>query len=145
MNMPDPASLVPHRDEALLLERIESVTENGLVASLVAREVPGRGMPAWLGPEIMAQAISAFAAARAGPPYRPKLGLLLGIRSYRSVVPGFRAGARIRVSVRESTRDEEGRAVFDAALEIDGAGVASAMLTVYQPEDFLAALGEQLA
>lgn len=150
MSLPEPAQLVPHRDQALLLETIESIAEDGLVASLVVRADAARDresgtMPAWLGPEIMAQAVSAFATSRSGPPYRPQPGLLLGVRSYRSSAAGFRRGATIRVSVRESTCDGEGRAVFDAVLAVDGVDTADAMLTVYQPDDFLAALEGQIA
>ena len=141
MSFPAAALLVPHRGEALLIETIDAVRPDGLVASLVAREP----LPAWAGPEIMAQAISAFATWRDGPPYRPRPGLLLGVRSYRSSATGFGRGARLTVDVRESTRDDAGSAVFDSHLSMDGSPVAEAMLTVFQPEDVHATLAEQLA
>jgi predicted hotdog family 3-hydroxylacyl-ACP dehydratase len=136
-----PAMLVPHQGDALLLESIDTVRSDGLVASLVARTT----IPAWMGPEIMAQAISAFATCRDGPPYRPRPGLLLGLRSYRSSAPQFGRGSRLTVDIRESTRDEDGRAVFDSTLSVDGREVAAGMLTVFQPADVHAALEEQLA
>jgi predicted hotdog family 3-hydroxylacyl-ACP dehydratase len=136
-----PAMLVPHQGDALLLESIDTVRSDGLVASLVARTT----IPAWMGPEIMAQAISAFATCRDGPPYRPRPGLLLGLRSYRSSAPQFGRGSRLTVDIRESTRDEDGRAVFDSTLSVDGREVATGMLTVFQPADVHAALEEQLA
>lgn len=149
MNVPAPAMLVPHRGSALLLDAIESVREDGLVATLIVRGDPPYGgdagtLPGWVGPEIMAQAVSAFATLRSGPPYQPKPGLLLGIREYRSEVAAFHAGVRLEISVRESTRDEAGRAVFDSTLRMNGRDIASAMLTVFQPESVVRALEEQL-
>jgi len=140
MRLPAPFELVPHRDKALLLESIVAVRPNGLVASLVPREA----LPAWSGPEIMAQAISAFATWRKGPPYRPKPGLLLGVRAYRSEVTEFEPGSRLTVDVSESTRDDGGGAVFDSSLRLGDQHVAEATLTVYEPEDVVTALAEQL-
>jgi predicted hotdog family 3-hydroxylacyl-ACP dehydratase len=140
MSFPEPIELVPHRDEALLLESIDAVRPDGLVASLVLREA----LPGWSGPEVMAQAISAFATWRKGPPFRPKPGLLLGVRSYRSEVAEFERGSRLTVDVSESTRDDMGGAVFDSRIRLGDRNVADGMLTVFEPEDVMAALAEQL-
>lgn len=150
MNLPEPSLLVPHQGDALLLESIDAVHADGLDASLHVRgRSPFAGedgvLPAWLGPEIMAQAVSAFATWRLGAPYRPKPGLLLGVRRYACGISGFERGARLAVSVRESTRDESGIAVFDSILTVNGAEVAQGMLTVFQPDDVLETLSEQLA
>lgn len=150
MNLPEASALVPHRGEALLLDTIDEAGGDRLIASLVVRgQSPfssnDGALPAWTGPEIMAQAISAFATLRKGPPYLPKPGLLLGVRKFRSSLAEFPRGARIAVSVRESTRDDAGSAVFDSLLSIDGTPVAEGMLTVFEPEDVLEALAEQLA
>lgn len=150
MRLPAASELVPHRDEALLLDTIDAVRPDGLTASLVVR---GRStfaredgaLPAWAGPEIMAQAVSAFAAFRRGPPYRPKPGLLLGVRRYRCGSSSFAPGATLTVTVCESTRDESGSAVFDSTLAADGQEIAEGMLTVFEPDDVLEALAEQLA
>jgi predicted hotdog family 3-hydroxylacyl-ACP dehydratase len=149
MSLPAPSALVPHQGEAMLLESIDAVQQDGLVASLVVRGKPRFGrecgsLPAWMGPEIMAQAVSAFATYRSGPPYFPKPGLLLGIRKYHSSVTEFKHGARLEVSVRESTRDDSGGAVFDSILRINGAEIAAGMLTVFQPDDIFHALADQL-
>lgn len=150
MSLPAVSELVPHRGEALLLDTIDAVRPDGLTASLVVRgqtSFAGEdgALPAWTGPEIMAQAISAFATCRRGSPYRPKPGLLLGVRRYRCGSVAFAPGAKITVTVRESTRDESGGAVFDSTLAADGRDVAEGMLTVFEPDDMLEALGEQLA
>ncbi len=149
MSLPEPSALVPHQGDALLLDCIDAVQPDGLVASLVVRgeQAPGgecRSLPAWMGPEIMAQAISAFATYRSGPPYLPKPGLILGIRKYHSSVTEFKRGTRLAVSVRESTRDDAGGAVFDSTLSLNGAEIANGMLTVYQPDDIVQTLADQL-
>ncbi len=149
MNFPEPALLLPHRGPALLLETIDAVQKDGIVASLVVRGQPpfageNGSLPAWTGPEIMAQAVSAFATYREGEPYRPKPGLLLGVRMYRAAISEFAPGARITVTIQESTRDDEGSAVFDSTLRVNETVAAEGMLTVFQPEDVLKALAEQL-
>jgi predicted hotdog family 3-hydroxylacyl-ACP dehydratase len=150
MSLPAPEMLVPHRGEALLLERIELVRADGLIASLTVRGQPPYGLstgslPTWAGPEIMAQAVSAFATIRSGQPYRPKPGLLLGLRAYRTEAHEFATGTHLSVNVRESTRDEAGWAVFDSTLSVDGKEFANGVLTVFQPVDVLEALAEQIA
>jgi len=150
MNLPEPSLLVPHQGDALLLESIDAVYPDGLDAGLRVRGGPpfardAGALPAWIGPEIMAQAVSAFATWRRGLPYRPKPGLLLGVRRYVSGISEFERGARLTVSVRESTRDDSGIAVFDAVLSANGARVAEGMLTVFEPDDVLETLAEQLA
>ena len=148
MSLPEPSALVPHQGDALLLDCIDAVRPDGLVASLIVRgEQPSgrerRSLPAWMGPEIMAQAISAFATYRSGPPYLPRPGLILGIRKYDSSVTEFKHGSRLAVNVRESTRDAAGRAVFDSTLCMNGAEIATGMLTVYQPDNIVQTLADQ--
>ncbi len=150
MSLPDPSLLVPHHGDALLLESIDAVRPDGLDAGFCVRSnMPfaqdDGALPAWIGPEIMAQAVSAFATWRRGPPYHPKPGLLLGVRRFASGISGFQVGARLTVTVRESTRDDSGIAVFDSVLSVNGEEVAEGMLTVFEPEDVLLTLAEQLA
>lgn len=140
MKLPAPHELVPHRGPALLLDSIDAVHAHGLVASLTATAP----VLSWMGPEIMAQAVSAFATLRQGPPFQPRPGLLLGLRFYHSTTAEFPPGERLTIEVRESTR-EGGSAVFDAKLTAGGVPVAEAMLTVLQPPDIHVALADQLA
>lgn len=149
MNLPIPAELVPHQGEALLLDRIESADAGGLVASLTVRtgssfNLPNGALAGWAGPEIMAQAVSAFATLRAGRPWNAKPGLLLGLRAYRSETAEFPPGARLAVEVRESTRDAEGRGVFDCCIRMNEELLASGTLTVFQPDNAWEILREQM-
>jgi len=135
-------TLLPHRNDALLLDGITAVDDKHLQARLTVR--PGTAfsdrqgsLPAWAGPEIMAQAIAAFSGQRSmrerGRP--AAIGLLLGIRSYACTVADFRCGEMLLIDVRESSEDEAGRAVFDGTITRDGIVVASGRLTVFQPPD----------
>ena len=149
MNLPHPADLVPHTGEALLLESIESADAACLVASLTVRpnspySLGNGALASWSGPELMAQAVSAFATLRAGHPWLPKPGLLLGLRTYDGMVAEFPPGMKLSVEVRESTRDAEGRGVFDCAIRANATVLASGTLTVFQPDNAWEILREQL-
>jgi predicted hotdog family 3-hydroxylacyl-ACP dehydratase len=133
---------ISHRDDAILLDEIAQVSQGRLEARVLVR--PGTAfsdgdgnLPAWVGPEIMAQAISALAGQRSLAAYgRPAaIGLLLGVRSYAAPGGDFRCGETLRVEVVESSEDEEGRAVFDCTILRADERLASGALTVYQPLD----------
>lgn len=145
MNRPQsrhPADLTRHRGSAALLDEICRDDESSLEARVVVR--PGTAysdrfghLPAWAGPELMAQAISALSGLRSlrarGRP--AAIGLLLGVRSYRATVDEFRSGEVLDVEVIESSEDEDGMAVFDGTIRRAGELIASGMLTVFQPPD----------
>ena len=142
------AELVPHEGAALLLDRIESADARSLTASLTVR--PGTAfshedgsLAGWAGPEIMAQAVSAFSTLTSSRNGRPAVGLLLGARAYRSRLATFAAGARLEVDITESTRDEEGGGVFDCRIRIGVEVVADGRLTVFEPVDPWAVLQDQ--
>lgn len=138
----DPRTLIPHGQDAVLLDEVTGAGDDWLEARLAVR--PGTAfsdrcgnLPGWVGPEIMAQAISALSGYRsmrtAGKP--ASVGLLLGVRGYEVVAGGFRRGEELRVEVMRSSEEEDGRAVFDGRIVRDGRVVASGKLTVYQPAD----------
>jgi len=126
----------------VLLDEVRSVSAHRLDASLLVR--PGTAfsdasgcLPGWVGPEIMAQAIAALSGYRTLTAHgRPAaIGLLLGVRSYDTVVSEFRPGDTLTVEVIESSEDEEGRAVFDCKILCTNDVLASGTLTVFQPAD----------
>lgn len=144
---PPIAELLAHRDNMLLLDR---VLESGSAGIRVAASVDGEAwyadadgaMPAWIGIELMAQAIAALVGLNArekGLP--PKQGLLLGTRGFTARVPTFPRGARLVVAASEVFREDNGLAAFDARIELAGAEkageiVAEATLKVFEPADF---------
>ena len=134
--------LVPHRGTMLLLDRVVSCDEQSIEAE---RTVPAEGwyfdeqggMPSWIGIELMAQAIAAYANLYAyahGEP--PKRGLLLGSKTYRVRAARIAAGERLRVVARLSYRDDSGFAAYDCTINSAGGELAAATLKVYEPPDF---------
>jgi len=139
---------VSHRFDALLLDEVTHVGTQALEARMVVRRGTAfsdefGNLPAWVGPEIMAQAISALAGHRSlAESQRPAaIGLLLGVRSFTAPHGDFRCGDELYVTVTESS-EESGWAVFDCAIRgAAGELLAYGTLTVLQPPDdsFLAA------
>jgi predicted hotdog family 3-hydroxylacyl-ACP dehydratase len=122
----------------LLLDRVVGYNESGVVASVVIAEsslfLSPRGVPGYLAIEYMAQACGAYAGAMALDAGMPvKIGLLIGTRECRVLVPWFVRGETLSVSALIVFRDEQ-LAVFDCKIEIDGHLVADAQLKVFQPE-----------
>ena len=108
----DPVELMSHRKNALLLDEILHADANRLEARLVVRSGTSfsdssGNLPAWVGPEIMAQAISALSGWRSlhKRGHLPGIGLLLGIRSYAAPAGDFPSpGPSKRVSSRSRMR-----------------------------------------
>ena len=101
---------------------------------------PGRGVPAWVGIEYMAQtagAYSGIADMTAGR--RPAICLLLGARSFQADAPFFPIGSHLRVEARLVLRDESDLAAFDCAIvagrDAGGAVLARGDIKAYRPAD----------
>jgi predicted hotdog family 3-hydroxylacyl-ACP dehydratase len=95
----------------------------------------GKGVPAHVGIEYMAQACGAYAgleALEAGEAVR--IGFLLGTRRYRAAVDWFKDGTQLTVTVSETFRDGS-MGVFDCNILIDVREVAAAQLNVYQTDE----------
>jgi len=94
-------------------------------------------MPAWLGIEIMAQAIAAHVAMKAirrGLP--PKPGALLGSRDFTSRLPAFPAGSVLLTHVEMEFRDESGLGAYQCSIQLGDDEIATAKLKVFEPDDF---------
>jgi predicted hotdog family 3-hydroxylacyl-ACP dehydratase len=142
---------IPHRGAMRLLDRIVEVDAETAVAEV---RVPFDGLftqdgqvPAWVGIEYMAQTISAWAAGRQREHggEGPKLGLLLGSRRYVAQRGGFPCGAVLRIATRCEIMGDNGLGMFDCRIEMDGQEVATATLSVFEPEDALAFLKRETA
>jgi predicted hotdog family 3-hydroxylacyl-ACP dehydratase len=147
-----PGRYLPHEHDAVLLSAVWSEDDHTTRAraragSANAFVAEGEGWPAWLLVEALAQVVAACAGMRdsAAPGFRvgerPRLGLLLGVREFRSALPSCAAGAELDLSVVESSRDADGTGVYDGEVRIEGKWVASATLTVFLPPDVDAYLG----
>jgi predicted hotdog family 3-hydroxylacyl-ACP dehydratase len=139
-------ALLPHRPPMILLDEVLSADETSLTAAVTIREdslfiEPG-GVPSHIGIEYMAQACGAYAGLKAlerGEPVR--VGFLLGTRRYEVRVPWLRLGDSMIVSVSEIYRDTQ-MGAFKCRIERQGELVATAQLSVYQPEDVQSPQGE---
>ncbi|MDR3439090.1 hotdog family protein [Telmatospirillum sp.] len=138
--LPKPADLLPHAPPMVLLDEVVGWTDDTVRAAVAITPdtpffQPGHGVPAHVGIEWMAQTCGLYAgleAMRAGLPVR--LGFLLGSRRYKAVRAWFVDGERLTITVRLIFR-ESGLAVFDCKISTSDTDVATARLTVYQPDE----------
>ncbi len=134
------SDLLPHRGEMILLDRIESWGENFLEAAVLHRtgnlfSDSNGNVPAWVGVEYMAQAISALAGIHAlqnGQPVR--IGLLLGTRKYASKVGNFHKNEKLIIKVEQIFVDENNLAAFDCTIHSDRL-IAEAQIKAIQPNN----------
>ncbi|MEY4561379.1 MAG: hypothetical protein RLZZ618_656 [Pseudomonadota bacterium] len=134
---------VPHRSSMLLIHRLIEAGDTHAVAEVV---VPADGLftrdgvvPAWVGIEYMAQTIAAWSGARhrrAGGEPRP--GMLLGTRRYDALGADFAVGASLRVEVNQEFIGANGLGMFDCRILQDGEPVATARLSIYEPDKGIA-------
>jgi len=132
------AELLPHAGDMILLDGVESFADEEVRTRLVVR--PGGllnqadgSLPAWVGVELMAQSVAAFAGCQARQAGLPvELGFLLGTRSFQCNVERFPAGAELRIHATRSLQDDNGMGVFECHLS--GPGIqAEARLNVFRP------------
>lgn len=127
---PPATELLPHEGRAVLIDTVleddqDSIRVSAHVDTTNPYFVPGRGLPVWVGIELMAQAIAAHAglgARRDNKP--PRAGMLLGTRRYEASVPYFPEGAELEV-----------RAVRDFG---DDGGLAACACTILRGDEVMA-------
>ncbi len=131
---------LPHRAPIRLIDRLINADDEHVV---VEAQVPTHGrfvrdgvMPAWVSIEYMAQAIAAWAGARAvrrGDV--PQIGLLLGTRKlelHRADIP---CGALLSIRAHCELETDNGLGMFACHMMLGDEVVARANLSVYEPED----------
>jgi predicted hotdog family 3-hydroxylacyl-ACP dehydratase len=100
--------------------------------------VTEEGWPGWVGAELMAQTVAAWGGLqRLKNQKKVQLGFLLGARRYECSIPVFPVGARLEILGKIELISEQGLAVFDCAIFMNGepVPVATANLNVFQPPD----------
>ena len=145
-----PADFLPHRPPMILLAEVVSVDEPR-VASAVADTSPGcifydpelKGVPACAAVEYMAQTMAlAVGAEHRRRGQAPRVGFILGTRRLEVKVATFESGKRYVTNAKCVYGDDE-FASFDCSItDPDGATVAAALFTAYQPPESLLAQGE---
>ena len=145
------ATLLPHSGDAVLLDGVTGWDDDQLraIATIQADSLysqQGGGLPAWLGLEIMAQAVGSWAGCRARNAGQPvQLGFLLGTRRYECHTDAFAPGMRLDVTATRTFEDAAGMGVFACELHHEGRLLAQARLNVYSPPDPGAFVLEPLA
>lgn len=141
------AELLPHAGDMILLDAVETFDAHSIDAQLRVKpggllNLPDGSLPAWVGLEIMAQTVAAFAGCQARQAGLPvELGFLLGTRNYRCDVEHFPAGAQLQIRAIRSLQDDNGMGVFECHL--DGPGIhAEARLNVFRPPEVASYLQE---
>lgn len=133
------------RDDMLLIDRVVEFRADRV--EVVAHLAPGhpfadqRGIPCWVGVELMAQAVATYSGLelhRLGQ--SPRIGLLLGTRSYTAHVPYFAAGVDLTVSAQLVWRDSQGLGVFDCVLREGPRELARSQVKGFAPADIDAQL-----
>ncbi|MFG3451743.1 3-hydroxylacyl-ACP dehydratase [Stutzerimonas stutzeri] len=141
------AELLPHAGDMVLLDAVEVFDAESIETRLEVKpsgllNLPDGSLPAWVGMEMMAQTVAAFAgchARQAGLPV--ELGFLLGTRSFQCNVEHFPAGSLLRIRAIRSLQDDNGMGVFECHL--DGPGIhAEARLNVFRPPEVASYLQE---
>lgn len=136
------AQLLPHAAPMLLLDEAIAYDEDTIQTGVTVRQESiffraGRGIPAHVALEWMAQTCGAYIGVVAIQQQRPvRIGYLLGTRDFQCSRAWFGPGERLRLHARLLFRDDE-MGVFDcrvteAATDLD---LAHAQLTVYQPAE----------
>ena len=132
------AELLPHAGDMILIEQILSFDEEQIHTRLTVKpgglfSLPDGSLPAWVGVELMAQSVAAFAGCHARQKGNPvALGFLLGTRKFDCNVEAFPAGSELTIHGIRSLEDDNGMGVFEC--HIHGPGIeASARLNVFRP------------
>ena len=134
------ADLVPHAGRMRLLDTAIDGDAESLRARVEIRVdslfFNGLGVGAWVGIEYMAQAVAAWAGWRARlAGGMPKVGFLLGSRRFECSRGQFLLGEVLVVEAHRQFQADNGLSHFECTLAIAGQQVASAALTVFEPDD----------
>lgn len=145
---PTTAELAPHAPPMLLVDRLVGFEGNRQRTEAVVSAdnpffVPGRGLPSYVGFELMAQSISIFdGMQRRDAGESPAIGFLLGCRRYRTTRDWFEEGERLMIEVVSLIDDGEMRS-FDCQISGPyGEVFATGTINVFRPNDAQAYLAE---
>jgi predicted hotdog family 3-hydroxylacyl-ACP dehydratase len=140
-------TLIPHKPPMMLIDEIAGEVDDGVI--VIARPNSRAwyanedgSMPAWIGIELMAQAISAWAGLQAyktGMP--PRKGFLIGTREYKSKSSSFTAGKELFIEVHKVYSESQGLAAFNCLIRDDTTMLAEAVVIVINVDSYEAVKG----
>lgn len=142
----DLEKILPHSYPMILIDEIQEANlDEGFITTLLTIRKDNLffdsnlgGVSYLTGIEFMAQTIACYAQLKFGSK-TPKIGFLLGTRSYKAYVPKFEENVTYEVKAKELYCDNE-LVSFECFIYNDGKVCANAMVNAYQPanaEDFL--------
>lgn len=142
------AELIPHAGNMILIDEVLRFGDDDVETRLRVR--PGGlfnqadgSLPAWLGIELMAQSVAAYAGCQARQAGLPvELGFLLGTRKYECNVECFPLGAELHIQATRTLQDDNGMGVFECRLSGPGIEVF-ARLNVFRPPQVASYLQEE--
>ena len=142
------AELLPHAGNMILIDEVLRFGDDDVETRLSVR--PGGlfnqtdgSLPAWVGIELMAQSVAAYAGCQARQAGLPvELGFLLGTRKYECNVECFPLGAELHIRATRTLQDDNGMGVFECRLSGPGIEVF-ARLNVFRPPQVASYLQEQ--
>ncbi|WP_434561052.1 hotdog family protein [Pseudomonas sp. R1-6] len=132
------AELMPHAGDMILIDRVVSFDDEQIHA--LATVKPGGlfnredgALPAWVGIELMAQSVAAFAGCHARQRGDAvELGFLLGTRKFECNVEHFPLDTELAIHGVRSLEDDNGMGVFECHIHAPGIH-ATARLNVFRP------------
>lgn len=138
------SKLLPHGDNLVALDRICAYGDSWLIAE-VDLSTPGPladaygRLPAWMGLELMSQAVAAFAGTlrvKEGLPVQ--MGFLLGTRSYTCGCAFFPTSGKALIKIEQKMAELSQVSLFDCVIvlaEAEQTPLAHAVLKVIQPDE----------
>jgi predicted hotdog family 3-hydroxylacyl-ACP dehydratase len=149
--LPPIEDVLPHRDNMLLIDRLIEFNNESIIAECSPKsdawyaDAEGN-MPAWIGIELMAQAVAAHVGALKRYEGKPqKNGVLVGTRRYSATAPIFTANVTIQIYVTIAYQDISGLAAYDCSIKSNDILLAEATLKVFEPDDFQTFLQESFS
>ena len=139
-SFPPIESVIPHRTPMILIDRIVAREEEALTSEttfdgdhLFANA--NSQIPSYVGIELMAQTIAAYAGMQAYDKQEPaKIGLLLGTRKYSCDRPFFDSQCVLQTHIKHVLSDGI-MGFFSCKILVNNAIIAQAELKAIQPDD----------
>ena len=132
------AQLLPHAGDMILIDQVLAFDQEQIHTRFTVRagglfNREDGSLPAWVGVELMAQSVAAYAGCRARVQGdRVELGFLLGTRKFECNVDHFPLGCELHIHALRSLEDDNGMGVFECHLT--GPDIhATARLNVFRP------------
>lgn len=142
--------VLPHTGRILLLDELVGWDEEKVVAAVTIRADSvlcdgERGVPSWVGLEYMAQTVASFSGVEeVMQGMKPRIGLLLGSRSYRAHVAFFPIGARLLVTGNMLVRGDDDLVAFACEIRCGDSLYAVGDIKAIRPRDIHALVRAQM-